>query len=147
MQQAYTASTPYVVFGGNAGGRPGGFGGMFGGGQTNLVTAGSAIQITDASGNVLYSATAVRNASYVLFASPDLTSGASYTLKNGSTAVSTATAGAASSGNPVSPQDPGDPGDAPSNPDEPQATNIFQTVWGWIRTIFRWLYNLIFNRG
>ena len=58
MAQSYSATTPYVTFG-SAGGM-GGTGGT--GGQTNLVTAGSTIRITDGSGNVLYSAKAVRNA-------------------------------------------------------------------------------------
>ena len=101
MAQSYGAATPYVTFGstdGGTGGRMGGFGGMSGT-QTSLVTAGSTIQITDASGNVLYTAKAVRNASYILFASPELTSGATYTLKNGTTTAATATAGAVSTGN------------------------------------------------
>ncbi|MBQ9429513.1 MAG: carbohydrate-binding domain-containing protein, partial [Clostridia bacterium] len=93
MPQGYTASVPYVVFGGTSGG----FGGMSAA-QTNLVTAGSALQITDGDGKVLYTATAVRNASYILFASPDLASGATYTLKSGNTAAATATAGTASTG-------------------------------------------------
>lgn len=94
MAQGYSATTPYVTFG-SAGGM-GGFGGM--GGQTNLVTAGSTIQITDASGNVLYSAKAVRNASYILFASSKLTTGSSYSLKSGNTTSATSTAGTASNG-------------------------------------------------
>lgn len=96
MAQGYSAATPYVTFG-SSGEMPGGFGGM-NGNQSNLVTAGSTIQITDASGNVLYSAKAVRNASYILFASPDLSSGSTYTLKNGTTAAATATASTAASG-------------------------------------------------
>ena len=96
MAQGYNATTPYVVFGSTTGNMGGGFGGMNGG--TNLVTAGNTIQITDASGNVLYTAKAIRSASYILFASPDLTSGATYTLKNGSSAAATATAGTASAG-------------------------------------------------
>ena len=94
MAQGYSASTPYVTFG-SAGGM-GGFGGM--GGQTNLVTAGSTIRITDASGNELYSAKAVRNASYILFASSELTTGSTYTLKSGSTTSATSTAGTALNG-------------------------------------------------
>ena len=94
MAQSYSATTPYVTFGSTGG--MGGFGGM--GGQTNLVTAGSTIQITDASGNVLYSAKAVRNASYILFASSKLTTGSTYTLKSGSTTSATSTAGTASNG-------------------------------------------------
>ena len=96
MAQGYSAATPYVTFG-SSGEMRGGFGGM-NGNQSNLVTAGSTIQITDASGNVLYSAKAVRNASYILFASPDLSSGSTYTLKNGTTAAATATASTAASG-------------------------------------------------
>lgn len=98
MPQAYTASTPYVVFGSTSAsmGGFGGFGGM-GGNQTSLVSAGGTIEITDASGNVLYTATAVRGASYVLFSSPSLTSGSTYTLKSGSTST-TATAGTESTG-------------------------------------------------
>ena len=96
MAQGYSAATPYVTFG-SSGEMRGGFGGM-NGNQNNLVTAGSTIQITDASDNVLYSAKAVRNASYILFASPDLSSGSTYTLKNGTTAAATATASTAASG-------------------------------------------------
>ena len=105
MAQGYSAATPYVTFG-SAGGM-GGFGGM--GGQTNLVTAGSTIQITDASGNVLYSAKAVRNASYILFASSELTTGSSYSLKSGTTTSAASTAGTASSGG-MSSQMPGNMG-------------------------------------
>ena len=105
MQQSYTGT--YVAFGGNAGGMMGGRGGMSGGfggmsggfggmtGGANLVSANDAITITDDSGNTLYTATAVRDASYIIFASPALTSGSSYTL-NGTT---TATAGASNGGN------------------------------------------------
>ena len=96
MAQSCSATTPYVTFG-SSGEMPGGFGGMSSN-QGNLVTAGSAIYITDASGNVLYSAKAVRNASYILFASPDLSSGSTYTLKSGTTAVASATASTAASG-------------------------------------------------
>lgn len=102
MAQGYSAATPYVTFGSTGG--MGGFGGM--GGQTNLVTAGSTIQVTDPSGNVLYSAKAVRNASYILFASSELTTGSTYTLKSGSTTSATSSAGTASSGG-MSSQMPG----------------------------------------
>ncbi len=91
MAQGYFATTPYVTFG-----SAGGMGGM--GGQANLVTAGSTIRITDGSGNVLYSAKAVRNASYILFASSELTTGSSYTLKCGTATSVTSTAGTASAG-------------------------------------------------
>ncbi len=94
MAQSYSATTPYVAFG-SAGGM-GGTGGT--GGQANLVTAGSTIRITDGSGNVLYSAKAVRNASYILFASSELTTGSSYTLKCGTATSAASTAGTASAG-------------------------------------------------
>ncbi|MBQ1847207.1 MAG: carbohydrate-binding domain-containing protein [Clostridia bacterium] len=91
MAQGYFATTPYVTFG-----SAGGMGGT--GGQTNLVTAGSTIRITDGSGNVLYSAKAVRNASYILFASSELTTGSSYTLKCGTATSAASTAGTVSAG-------------------------------------------------
>jgi len=94
MAQGYSAATPYVSFGSGMMGNPGGMNSN----QNNLVTTGSTIQITDATGNVLYTAKAVRNASYILFTSPDLTSGSTYTLKNGTTTVATATASTAGSG-------------------------------------------------
>ncbi len=109
MQQSYSASTAYVTFGGTSGG----FGG-FGGGNngSNLVSANSSIAIKDASGNTVYTAksAAPRNASYVLFASPSLTTGSSYTLYNGSTAASTATASTAATGGMGGPGQGGQPG-------------------------------------
>ena len=86
MMQNFSGA--YVAFGGNSGGM-GGFGGNTSG---NLVTAGQTVTITDASGNTVYTATSTspRAASYVVFASPSVSSGGSYTL-NGSTAT---TAGA-----------------------------------------------------
>ncbi|MCR4724767.1 MAG: carbohydrate-binding domain-containing protein [Clostridia bacterium] len=118
MAQGYSASTPYVTFGGTTGG----FGNMSSN-QSNLVTAGSTIQITDASGNVLYTAKAVRNASYVLFASPDLTSGSTYTLKNGSSVAATAAASVTGTGNAgmgdMGGNDPGQPSEG-TQPGGPQ---------------------------
>ena len=111
MPQSYSAKTPYVVFGNTSVGM-GGFGSISTS-QTNLVTAGSTIEITDANGNVLYTAKTVRSASYVLFSSPDLTSGATYTLKNAGTAAATASAGTASSGGGPGGQPGGGPGGQP----------------------------------
>lgn len=94
MQQSYSGT--YVAFG-STGGRPG-FGGM--GSSSNLVSANSTITIKDTSGNPVYTAktTAPRAASYVVFASPALTSGSSYTLYNGTSSASTATASTSSAG-------------------------------------------------
>ena len=90
MPQSYSGA--HVAFGSSTG--MGGFGGM--GGGSNLVAAGSTITVTDASGSTVYTAQSQtpRNASYVVFASPTLTSGSSYKL-NGSTS---ATAAASSGG-------------------------------------------------
>ena len=111
MMQSYSGT--YVTFGGTAGGM-GGFG-MTGGSGSGIVSADQTIAITDASGNTAYAAksTAPRTASYVVFASPDLISGGSYTL-NGTTA----TAGSSAGGN-MGPggqgQQPGGPGQRPGD--------------------------------
>ena len=98
MQQSYSATTPYVTFGGGGMGGMGGFGGM--GGSSNLVSPNSTVTIKDASGNTVYTAksTAPRAASYVVFSSPSLSNGSSYTLYNGTSSASTATASTASAG-------------------------------------------------
>ena len=110
MQQGYNATTPYVTFG--SGGNPGA-------GQSTAVTAGSTVTVTDSDGNVLYSATAVRDASYVLFASPKLESGETYTLNCDGSAVATATASTASAGGMGMGGNPpdGDNGNPPEPPD------------------------------
>ena len=119
MRQSFSGT--YVAFGGAGGmGGRGGFGGM-GANASNLVTAGSAISILDSAGNTLYSAKAVRNASYVVFASPNLTSGASYQLFNGTAAAATATAGSAQGGGNPGGQ-PGTPGQQPGTPGEQPGT-------------------------
>ena len=108
MQQSYNASTAYVTFGGTSGG----FGGFGGNSGSTLVSANSTITIKDTSGNVIYTAksAAPRTASYVVFASPSLTTGSSYTLYNGSASASTATASTASTGGMGGPGQGGQPG-------------------------------------
>jgi len=142
MPQGYSATVPYVVFGSTSGGRPGGPGGN----QTNLVTVGSTIRITDASGKVLYTAQAVRNASYVLFSSPELVSGSSYTLKNGSTTAATATAGTESTGV----MDPG--GQQPGETDGQNGSLLstllriisrFKTIFNVIRNLYRAFQSIV----
>ena len=86
------------------GGNPGGMGGNQGGVS---VSAGSALAILDANGNAVYSATAVRAASMVIFSSDVLTSGETYTLTVNGTAVAAATA---SAGTGAGAQQPGQPG-------------------------------------
>lgn len=112
MQQSYAGT--YVAFGGSAG--RGGFGGT----GTNLVTAGGAITVADANGSVLYSGSAVRDASYVLFASPSLTAGGTYTL-NGSSSATAGTSNGNQGGFPGGqggdqPGFPGEGGDQPGFP-------------------------------
>ncbi len=125
MQQSYAGT--YVAFGGS-GGRPemGGFGGNSGG---NIVTAGRTITVTDASGNTVYSAksSSPRAASYVLFASPSIASGSSYTL-NGTT---TATAGASNGGGMGPGGQGGFPGQGNNTPTS--GTGSFLT---WIRNLY-----------
>ena len=106
IPQSYSGT--YAAFGGGSGGP--GFGGM--GGGSNIVSAGSTITVTDASGSTVYTARsqAPRNASYVVFAGSSLTSGSSYKL-NGST---TATATTSSGGN-MGPGGPGFPGGSNGN--------------------------------
>ena len=108
MQQSYNASTAYVTFGGTSGG----FGGFGGSSGSTLVSANSTITIRDTSGNVIYTAKSAvpRPAGYVVFASPSLTSGSSYTLYNGSTSAATATASTAASGGMGGPGQGGQPG-------------------------------------
>lgn len=133
MQQSYSGT--YVTFGGN-GGRPGfgGFGGNTGG---NIVTAGSTVTVADASGNTLYTSqsTAVRNASYVVFASPALSSGSSYTL-NGSTTAAAVTSSGGNTG----------PGRFPGGPDGGSVSGIsgiltrildfFRRIFSFFRSFF-----------
>ncbi len=129
MQQSYTGA--YVAFGG-AGGM-GGFGGRGGNAGETIVTAGSAITVTDASGNTVYTArsTAARSASYVLFASPELSSGGSYKL-NGSTA---GTAGISDGGG----MGPGGQGGRPDFPNEGSSSGVLS----FLQRIMQWFRNLI----
>lgn len=150
MMQKYTATTPYVTFGSAAGGpggpgEPGGPGRnsaeteasseVFGGGAT-LVKAGSVIEIRDATGNTLYSATAVRDASYIVFASPDLTSGAACTLTVNGSAAATANATTAST-------DGMQPGDGPEMGDGEQPGGILSAVLAYIRSVITWISSMI----
>ena len=129
MQQSYTGT--YVSFGGNGG--QGFFGGR--GGGSNLVAAGSTITITDASGNTVYTSqsAAPRDAGYVVFASPALTSGGSYTL-NGST---TATAGTSNGGGNMG---PGGQGGFPGQSGEGIASG-FGNILAWLRNLISRIVN------
>jgi len=87
---------------GNTSGRPSGMpGGMSGGmsqqGSVSL-NAGDSVSILDASGNTIYTTTVKKSANSVIFASPLLTSGSTYTLSVNGTAVATATTNGSGSG-------------------------------------------------
>ena len=83
----------YVSFGGS--GMGGMQGGMQAGGSALTVSAGDEISILDPDGNVIYTAKAVRAASWVFFSSAELRDGETYTLSVNGTAAATAEAGAA----------------------------------------------------
>jgi hypothetical protein len=79
-------------------GNMGGFPDMGNGGSSVSIAAGDTITILDESGNTIYTAKAVRSAGYVLFSSPELTSGSTYTLSINGTEAATATASESVSG-------------------------------------------------
>ncbi|MBQ6020028.1 MAG: carbohydrate-binding domain-containing protein [Clostridia bacterium] len=135
MMQNFSGA--YVAFGGSGMGSFGGMGG-FGGSSSNLVTAGSAITVKDAGGNTLYTGKAVRNASYVVFASPTLTSGSSCTLYNGSSSVSTATAATSSGGTQPGGTQPGGNqpgGNQPGSSSSLDFSGIFQRIIQWFKNL------------
>lgn len=72
-------------------------GGMNQQGSVSL-SAGDSVSILDASGNTIYTTTVKKSANSVIFASPLLTSGSTYTLSVNGTAVATATTNGSGSG-------------------------------------------------
>ncbi len=85
-----------------SGGMPSGIpsdmsGGMNQQGSVSL-NAGDSVSILDASGNTIYTTTVKKSANSVIFASPLLTSGSTYTLSVNGTAVATATTNGSGSG-------------------------------------------------
>ncbi len=109
-------------------GQPGDQGGNQGG--ASIVSAGEAVSVVDASGNVLYSATAPCAASYAFFSSGDVTEGSTYTLTAAGEDAATGTAGDNSGNNqPGQPGDnqPGQPGDG-NQPGQPGGMQAFTDV-------------------
>jgi hypothetical protein len=110
-------------------GNMGGFPDMGNGGSSVSIAAGDTITILDESGNTIYTAKAVRSAGYVLFSSPELTSGSTYTLSINGAETATATASESVSGGmgggghmgggqrPTQPTPPED-GQQPTTPDD-----------------------------
>ena len=137
----------YVTFGASSGGRTGG---MFGGGNSSAVTAGNTISIKDSSGNTLYSGKAVRNASYVIFSSPSLVSGSSYTLYNGSSSSTSSAAVTSNSGNQPGGNRPGEggPGQQPGegkeiNPDDSGTGNMLNTILNFLNSVWTWITSFV----
>lgn len=126
-------SQTYVQFGGGGFGGPGGGGGWHGpggpGGNQGAsfsIAAGDTIAVTDAEGNTLYSATALRSASYVIYSGSDLVLEGTYSLLVNGNSVATAQCGGIAGSDPtdppeppVDPDDPTDPPEPPVNPDDP----------------------------
>ncbi|MBR1597669.1 MAG: carbohydrate-binding domain-containing protein [Lachnospiraceae bacterium] len=100
-------SQAYIEYGNNGSGSMGPKNG--GGSSSSSISSGTTLTIADSSGNTLYTYTTKKSASYVLFSSPKLTSGSSYTLKSGSTTLGTltATTAASSEGSGAPPEMPG----------------------------------------
>ena len=96
MGMNLTAEQPCVTFGstgGMGGGRPGEMGG------SASIAKDAAVTITGSDGSTVYSGTALCNASFVFFSSPELTADGSYTLTAGDTTLTaTAQTGSISSG-------------------------------------------------
>ena len=61
-------------------------------GGSSSIAAGDTFTITDASGNVVYSGTAVCNANYLIFSSEEVTAKESYTLSSNDTEIETSEA-------------------------------------------------------
>ncbi|MBQ9610296.1 MAG: carbohydrate-binding domain-containing protein [Lachnospiraceae bacterium] len=112
------ATTPtsgtYVAFGSSG---MGVMGGMPASSSAVSISAGNSIVIKDSSGNTIYSVTAVKNANHVVFSSPDITSGESYSLYINDSLVtsSTATTGNGSNGQPSGNMQPGANGQPSGN--------------------------------
>lgn len=92
MGMNLTATQPCLTFGSS--------GGMGGGPNSgSAITKNAAFTVTDSDGNTIYSGSAVCNASFLFFSSPDLTDQAAYTLAAGTTSLTAETqSGTISSG-------------------------------------------------
>ena len=97
MGMNLTAEQPCVTFG-STGGMGGGRPGDMDGGSASIAKD-AAVTITGSDGSAVYSGTALCNANFVFFSSPELTADGSYTLTAGDTSlIATAQTGSISSG-------------------------------------------------
>ena len=116
MGMNLTAEQPCVTFGSTGsmgGGRPGD---MDGGSAS--IAKDAAVTITDSDGSDVYSGTALCNANFVFFSSPELTADGSYTLTAGDTSLTaSAQTGSISSGGMGGMGGPGNGGQFPGDRD------------------------------
>lgn len=88
------------------------------------ISKGSNVKISDASGNELYSTTAKKSAAYILYSSPKITSGDSYTLNIGSNSTTlTGTTDAMTGGMGGPGGNPPSSGNGPSGSNPPSGGN------------------------
>lgn len=101
------------------------------GGQTSLgITKGTEITIKDSEGNVIYSGTALCDAGFLIYSSPELTTGNDYSLYSGNSSIGSSTAQSSSQGSnkPSIPSDkppldpPSEPEQTPASSEQPQNT-------------------------
>ena len=98
-----TVNQPYIQYSASSSGGMNGMGGRpgnTGSSGSSSIASGSTITINDSTGNTLYTYTTKKTAGYILYSSPNLVNGSSYTIKSGTTTLSTVSAStsAASSG-------------------------------------------------
>ena len=121
MGMNLTAEQPCVTFG-STGGMGGGRPGDMDGGSASIAKD-AAVTITGSDGSAVYSGTALCNANFVFFSSPELTADGSYTLTAGDTSLTaTAQTGSISSGGMGG---PGNGGQRPGDRDGGQQTPDF----------------------
>lgn len=90
-----TVNQPYIQYSASSSGGMNGMGGRpgnTGSSGSSSIASGSTITINDSTGNTLYTYTTKKTAGYILYSSPNLVNGSSYTIKSGTTTLSTVSA-------------------------------------------------------
>ncbi len=130
-----TSSQSYISYGSSGMGGMGGFGG---GQQSSRISAGSTVTVSDSSGNTLVSASVPCSVSYLIFSSPEMTSGEKYTLSSNGSALSALTAQTGSS------TDGRQPGgnDFPNGGNGTNAAGFFEKLIAFIKMIFEKIKSL-----
>lgn len=92
------------------------------GGQTSLsITKGTEITIKDSKENVIYSSTALCDAGFLIYSSPELTTGNDYSLYSGNSSIGSSTAQSSSQGS-NKPSIPSEPEQTQASSEQPQNT-------------------------